>query len=112
MESHLDSQVSHPFAFRDPLESHFLAPLPFFVFFAGPDRGRFVPVYFCSRHFTEDVHDFLRPFARSLQVERSVVRKSLVCYFLSSQEGQTFYSETVVIKHVPKDIRCQNEKIG
>ncbi len=115
MESHLDSQISHPFAFRDPLESHFLAPLPFFVFFAGPDHGRFVLVYFCSRRFTENVQDFLHPFhivACSLQVERGVVHKSLVCYFPSSQEGQTFYSETVVIEHVPKDIRCQNEKIG
>jgi hypothetical protein len=55
MESHLDSQISHPFAFRDPLESHFLAPLPFFVFFTGLDRGRFVLVYFCSGRFTEDV---------------------------------------------------------
>ncbi len=115
MESHLDSQISHPFAFRDPLESHFLAPLPFFVFFASPDRGRFVPVYFCSRRFTKDVQDFLHPFhivARSLQVERGVIRKSLVYYFPSSREGQTFFSEMVVIKHVPKDIRCQNEEIG
>ncbi len=115
MESHLDSQISHPFAFRDPLESHFLAPLPFFVFFVGLDRGHFVPIYFCSQRFTKDVQDFLCPFhivARSLQVERGVVHKSLVCYFPSSREGQTFYSETVVIEHVPKDIRCQNEKIG
>jgi hypothetical protein len=115
MESHLDSQISHPFAFRDPLESHFLAPFPFFFFFVGPNRGRFVPVYFCSGRFTKDVQDFLRPFhivMRSLQVERSVVRKSLVCYFPSSREGQTFYSETVVIEHVPKDVRCQDEKVG
>ncbi len=115
MESLLDSQISHPFAFWDPLESHFLAPLPFFVFFVGPNRCYFVLVYFCSRHFTENVQDFLRPFhivARSLQVERGIIRKGLVCYFPSSREGQTFYSEAVVIKHVPKDIRCQNEKIG
>jgi hypothetical protein len=86
-----------------------MAPLPFFVFFYGPDCGRFVPVYLCSGRFTEDVQDFLRPFhivARSLQVERSVIRKSLVCYFPSSREGQTFNSETVVIEHVPKDVRC------
>jgi hypothetical protein len=49
-----------------------------------------VPVYFCSQRFTEDVQDFLRPFhivTRSLQVERGVVRKSLICYFPSSREG-------------------------
>ncbi len=105
----------HPFAFWDPLESHFLAPLPFLVFFTGPDRSCFVQVYFCSRRFTEGVQDFLCPFhiiARSLQVERGVVRKSLVCYFPSSREGQTFYSEMVVIKHVPKNVRCQDEHIG
>ncbi len=115
MESHLDSQIPHPFAFRDPLQSHFLPPLPFFVFFAGPDRDRFVLVYFCSRRFIEDVQDFLCPFqivARSLQVERGVVRKGLVCYFPSSREGQAFYSKTEVIEHVAQDIRCQNEEIG
>ncbi len=115
MESHLDSHIFHPFAFRDPLESHFLAPLPILVFFTGPNRGCFVLVYFCTRRFTEGVQDFLRPFhivARSLQVERSVIRKSLVCYFPSSREGQTFYSETVVIEHVPKNVRCQDEQIG
>ncbi len=62
METDLDSQVSHPFAFRDPLESHLLAPLPIFVSFTGPDRGRFVPIYFCSRRLAKDVQDFLGPF--------------------------------------------------
>ncbi len=115
MESHPDSQISHPFAFWDPLQSHFLPPLPFFVFFAGPNRGRLVPVYFCSRHFAKDVQDFLSLFqivAGSLQVKRGVVRKGLVCYFPSSREGQTSYSEMVVIEHVSKDIRCQNKEIG
>jgi hypothetical protein len=102
MEYHLDSQIFHPFAFRDPLESHFLAPLPFFVFFVGPDRCCFVPVYFFSQRLTENVQDFLRPFyivASSLQVERNIIRKGLVCYFPSSREGQTFYFEAVVIEH-------------
>ncbi len=90
MESHLDSQISHPFAFRDPLESHLLAPLPLFVSFTGPDHSRFVPIYFCSWRSTKDVQDFLRPFhvvACSLHVERGVVREGLVCDFPSSREG-------------------------
>jgi hypothetical protein len=38
METNLDTQVSHPFAFWDPLESHLPAPLLIFVSFASPDR--------------------------------------------------------------------------
>ncbi len=55
MESDLDSQVPHAFAFGDPLEPHLPAPLPLFVPFAGPNRTRFVPIDFCSGRLAKDV---------------------------------------------------------
>ncbi len=100
MEANLDSQVSHPFAFWDPLESHLSAPLPIFVSFASPNRGRFVPIYFCSGRFAKNVQDFLGPFhvaMRALQIERCVVREGLVRDFSSSWEGQTFHLEMMVV---------------
>jgi hypothetical protein len=43
----LGSHVSDFVAFRDPLESHLLSPVPVFSSLAGPNCGRFAPVHFC-----------------------------------------------------------------
>ncbi len=100
MESDLDSQVPHAFAFGDPLEPHLPAPLPLFVPFAGPNRTRFVPIDFCSGRLAKDVQNLLslyHVFSGTLEVECGVVREGLVRDLSASWESQAFHPESGVV---------------
>ncbi len=102
--SNKDPEIPHPFAFRDPLEAHLLAPFPTFFTFAGPYRGCFIPVDPCSGGLAKCVQNPLGSFHvlwRALEIERRVIGKSLISDLPASREGQTFNAEARVVQHMP-----------
>jgi hypothetical protein len=49
---------------------------------------------------------------RALNVQCGVIRKRLIPNVASSRQGQALNSISPVIKHMPKNVRGQDEKIG
>lgn len=54
-EFDLDAEVADAFPFWDPSEAYLASPFPGFLFLAGPNGYRLVPIYFYAGGFVKEL---------------------------------------------------------